>query len=229
MNQPSRRGGNGSVLSFCLLSLLAGLAPRARAADDGGQDLRPSYDRDDDVPTGARRAAEWEPSREGAGGEPWHFGAAFGVAFFSGDSAVDGDAGFLAELRASRDLTEYIYFVGSYALAFARTDVIDPLNGSSDRDTAVLHVPTVGIGFRAEVTPEIRLFVEPKIGALFGGDADAAPVGGATAGIDIELDPGIAIRVGFTGLLTDTSIETSAGDADLTGIWSIGIGLVFEF
>lgn len=119
--------------------------------------------------------------------------------------------------------------MGSYALAFARTDVTDPLDGSSDRDTAVLNVPTVGIGLRAEVSPEIRLFVEPKLGALFGGDADAAPVGGASAGIDIALDPGIAIRVGFTGLLTDTSIETSAGDADLTGIWSVGIGLVFEF
>lgn len=213
MNQRSRNALLGQVLSFGVLSFLTGV--EARAADD--------------IPTGARRAAEWEPSREGATGEPWQFGAAFGVAFFSGDNAVDGDTGFVAEVRASKDLNEDIYFVGSYTLAFARTDVTNPLDGSSNRDTAVLHVPTVGVGFRAELTPEIRLFVEPKIGALFGPDADAAPAGGATAGVDIELDPGIAIRLGFTGLLTDTSLQTAAGDVDLTGIWSAGIGLVFEF
>jgi hypothetical protein len=215
------------LISVCVLSAL--LFPTAAAADRGAVGLQRVRDDDDErVPTGARRAAEWEPSREGVAGRPWEFSVSAGLAFFSGDDAFDDQPGFAIDLRAAHDLTGDFYVVGSYLLAFARTDVIDELDGSNDRDTKVLHVPTVGVGFRAEVTPEIQLFVEPKLGAVITSD-DVGPAGGASAGVDFEVDPGIAVRVGFTGLLTDSRVDTSAGDADLNGIWSVGVGLVFEF
>jgi hypothetical protein len=202
-------------------------AVAARAAGDGEIGLQTVRD-DDRVPTGARRAAEWDPSPEGVAGAPWEFSVSAGLAFFSGDDAFDDQPGFAAELRASHDLTGDFYVVGSYLLGFARTEVTDEDDGSLDRDTHVLNVPTVGVGFRAELTPQIDLFVEPKLGAVITGD-DVGPAGGASAGIDIGLDAGICVRLGLTGLLTRTTVDTSAGDADLNGIWSVGVGLVFEF
>jgi hypothetical protein len=209
----------------CPLLVLALLV--AGAASARGQDV---YDRDDDyVPTGARRAANWHPTRQGIVGEPWQFSGTVGVAYFSGDRAVRDNAGFTAEARLSHDLAENFYLVGSYLLGFARTEVTDPDTGSADRDTVVLNVPTIGLGFRGEVTPEIHLFVEPRLGLLFGPDADTAPAGGASAGVDIQLQPGLDVRVAFTGLATDSELDTSAGDKHLSGIWSVGVGLAFEF
>lgn len=188
------------------------------------------YERNDRVPTGARRAREWRPTREGLSADAWHFSAGAGLAFFSGDDAVSDDPGFAAELKVSRDLSGDLYVVGSYLLGFAESEFTDPVDGTEESDSHVLHVPTIGLGVRFEATPEIRFFLEPKLGALFGSDADAAPVGGATAGVDIELDPGIAVRVAFTGLATDTELEIDdEEEADLNGIWSLAVGLVFEF
>jgi hypothetical protein len=207
--------------AFLLVAVLFSSAGVSRAQD--------MYDREDDVPTGARRAANWHPTPEGVAGEPWQVSGSVGVGYFTGDRAVRDNAGFTAELRVSHDLADSFYIVGSYLLGFARTEVTDPDDGSTDRDTAVLNVPTIGLGFRGEVTPGIHLFIEPRLGLLFGGDADTAPAGGAAAGVDIQLNPGIDVRVAFTGLLTDSDIDTSAGDAHLSGIWSVGVGLVFEF
>lgn len=228
------------VVPLCALTALLACVPQARAQDDETElrvrlepDDRAARDeqaaRNDRVPTGARRAREWRPTPEGASADAWHFSAGAGLAFFSGDDAVSDDPGFSVEVKASRDLTADLYVVGSYFVGFADSEFTDPFDGTEESDSHVLHVPTIGIGVRFEATPEIRFFLEPKLGALLSSDADAAPVGGATAGVDIELDPGLAVRVSFTGLVTDTELQTDAGDADLDGIWSVGVGLVFEF
>ena len=234
------------VVPLCALTALLAPVPQARAQDDDETELRVRLepedrntrgtldDRDarnrDRVPTGARRAREWRPTPGGASADAWHFSAGAGLAFFSGDDAVSDDPGFALELKASRDLTADLYVVGSYLLGFAESEFTDPVDGTEESDSHLLHVPTIGLGVRLEATPEIGFFLEPKIGALFSSDADAAPVGGATVGTDIELDPGIAVRVSFTGLVTDTELEVDDdAEADLNGIWSVGVGLVFEF
>jgi hypothetical protein len=190
----------------------------------------PALAQDEDrVPTAARRAAEWHPSPEGSNSDAWFFSGAVGVGWFSGDRAVNGQPGFTAELRAAREISSNFYVVGSYLLAIPRTEVSDPLTGTTETGNHALHVPTIGLGYRAEVTPEVHLYIEPRIGGVFGGDVDAAPAGGASAGVQIDIRPGMAVDVRFTGLLTDTKIDTRAGDVDLSGIWSIGLGLTFEF
>ena len=224
----NRIAGPRRLLPLCVLFLLLN-APTVPAAETGGMDLASAQGPDADrVPTGARRAAEWRPSHEGVVGAPWHFSATAGLAFFAGDDAIDDRPGFGAELSVSRDLASEFYVAGAYLLGFARTEVEDPLGGSADSDTEVLHALTLGVGFRGELSPEVSLFVEPKIGAVIGGD-DAGPAGGASAGLDIELQPGLAVRVNFTGLFTDTDVETPAGDANLNGVFTAGVGLVFEF
>jgi hypothetical protein len=188
-----------------------------------------AYERDpDDVPTGARRAAEWKPTREGLVGTPWNISGNVGVAFYSGDDAID-DAGFSAELRLTREVASDFYAVGSYFVGFMATDVTDPDTGRGDRDTHVLNVPTLGLGFRGEVTPEIHLYIEPRIGVLFGNGMDTAPAGGFGAGVDFQIQPGFDVHVAFTGLATDTDFSTRAGDAHLSAIWAVGVGLAWEF
>ena len=188
-----------------------------------------AYERDpDEVPTGARRAAEWKPTREGLVGTPWTISGNAGVAFYSGDDAID-NAGFSAEVRLTREVASDFYAVGSYFLGFIATDVTDPDTGRGDRDTHVLNVPTFGIGFRGEISPEIHLFIEPRIGVLFGNGMDTAPAGGLGAGVDIQIQPGFDVHVAFTGLATDTDFSTRTGDAHLSAIWAVGVGLAWEF
>jgi hypothetical protein len=190
----------------------------------------PALAQDEDrVPTGARRAAEWHPSPEGSDSDAWFFSGSAGIAWFTGSNAVDGQPGFAAELRAAREISGDFYVVGSYLLAVPRTEVIDPLSGSIDRESHGLHIASIGLGYRAEITPEIHLFVEPRIGGVFGTDVDAAPIGGASAGVEIDVRPGLAVNVRFTGLFTDTQVDTRIGNVDLNGIWSVGVGLTFEF
>jgi hypothetical protein len=207
------------TLLLAVTTLLAS-APTARAQ---------TYVDEDNVPTGARRAAEWKPSPEGLNSDAWYFSASAGFCWFNGDDGVDGDAGFSLEARVARELSSDFYAVGSYLLAFAPTDVVDPTDGSDHTDTSVLNIPTIGIGYRWVIKPEIHLFIEPRLGAVFGGDVDIAPVGGAAAGVQIQLDPGIWVHATFTGLLTDATIETRHVDTDLDAIWSVGVGLTFEF
>jgi hypothetical protein len=202
---------------LALLALLA-TAPRARAQ---------TSDDPDRVPTGARRAAEWRPSPAGSDPDSWFVSGTAGIGWFTGDDGIDGDPGFTLELRGAREITGDFYVVGSYLLAFAKTEV--SLEGTSDRDTHVLHVPTIGLGYRAELSPEVHLFVEPRLGVLFGSDADAAPVGGAAAGVELEVRPGLLVNVRLTGLFTDASLDTAGLDQDLNGIFSVGVGLTWEF
>lgn len=219
---------NYGVIALALTTLYAtALSVRAQPGRDEDAGFDGPGRRSERVPTAARRAAEWRGSSDPSAGAAWHFSAGAGVAFFTGDDAVDGDPGFSAELRLAREMTGDFYVVGSYLVATAETESPDP-DGATDRDDYFLHVPTIGIGLRVEATPSIHLFVEPKVGAVFG-DVDAAPVGGATAGADFEIQSGLSLRVGITGLFTDAALDTPAGDVDLSGIFSVGVGLVFEF
>ena len=47
--------------------------------------------------------------------------------------------------------------------------------------------------------------------------------------VDIQLDPGILVRANFTALAVGAGVDTDAGDAELNALYSVGIGLVFEF
>jgi len=215
-----------ALFAACVLWAIVLPTAAAPAGEGGEMGFQTVREEGEDVPTGARRAAEWEPSREGLVGEPWDFAVLAGFTFISGDDAFD-DAGFAAELKLSRDLASDFYVAGSYLLAFVSTDVTDP-DGSAVDETHTLHVPTLGVGYRAELSPEIHLFIEPKLGALITGD-DVGPVGGFSTGVDIQVDPGILVRANFTALAVDAGVDTDAGDADLNALYSVGIGLVFEF
>ena len=125
-----------------VIVMLLAFGSTSFAQEGGGEDR---------VPTGAVRAAEWKPSHEGLVGQPWDFAVLAGFAFFSADDAFD-EAGFAAELKLSHDLASDFYVAGSYLLAFVSTDVVDPGDGSSVDETHTLHVPTVGVGYRAELS-----------------------------------------------------------------------------
>ena len=231
MTNPKRLRKLACLLCALLLCPLSTVAQPADAEDDeleeAGIDRRAA--RDDRVPTAARRAREWEPSPDASGGPEWFGSASIGAVFFSGDDEIENGPGFGAELKIGRELASDFYVVGSYLFAVAETEVFDPADDTFDDDSHMLHVPTIGVGFRAEFTPEVHAFLEPRIGALLGNDVDVGPAVGGSAGVEIRLDPGIAVRLSFTGLFTDSSIDTAAGDADLNAIWSVGVGLAFEF
>jgi hypothetical protein len=204
------------------LVMLCGFA----VASAGAQESRID-DETDEVPTAARRASEWRGSTSDAVSGP-SFTAGVGIVWFSADDGVETDPGFNLNLRLTHDLAGDFYVVGSYTLASVETQFDSPLAGSSDTDDHLLHVPTLGIGVRFDATPEISLFLEPKIGAIFGDDTDAGPVGGASTGVDIQIQPGMSVRFTFTGLVTDATIETNAGDADLDAMWAVSVGIGFE-
>jgi hypothetical protein len=184
---------------------------------------------EENVPTAARRAAEWHPSKEGLATRPWFASASAGVAWFDGDKGIDNQTGFSAEFLVGRELTSDWYVVGSYLLAIPKTEVTDPRSGDTVDETHALHIPTIGVGYRLEVSPEIHLFIEPRIGAVFGSDADLGPVAGGSTGVEFNIQPGMAIDVRFTGLFANTKLDTRAGEVDLSGIWSVGVGMRFEF
>ena len=224
MSQTSRWPWSGCWVHIVTLAALSAAAPASLAQPNDGTEVGVS----DDVPTGARRAAEWKPSPEGLSGPPWLVSASAGFLVLGGDDPVDEEGGFAFELRASRSLTGGFYFAGSYLLGVVETDVVDPDDGSEEDETHFLHVPTLGVGWRAELSPEISLFIEPKIGALITSD-DIGVVGGGTVGFGFQVDPGWGVRIGLTALAANASLDTEAGDADISGLFSVGIGLVFEF
>jgi hypothetical protein len=78
------------------------------------------------------------------------------------------------------------------------------------------------------VTPEVRLFVEPRVGVLFG-DADTGPVGGVAGGLELAVTEGIGLRFEALGLVTDSTLDTAFGDADVDSLAAFTMGIVFEF
>jgi hypothetical protein len=221
MSNPFTRHGT-TIAAALAAALFASTASAQPGTDDVAADDR-------EMPTAARRAHEWSPDPDATGGPAWFASASPTIVFFSGDDAVDTDAGFGAQFRVGRRLAGNSYVVGSYLVAFAEAEAADPFDDSSDEEDFVLHIPTIGVGVRADVSPEVYVFIEPCIGGVFGSDVDAGAAVGASTGVEIELQPGFAVRVSFSGMFTDSSFDTSAGDADLDAVWSVGVGLAFQF
>jgi hypothetical protein len=158
---------------------------------------------------------------------PWEVSASAGAAWVGGDDLA-GSLDMAAQLRLAKYLSDHVYLSGSYLFALTETE-FEPLGGGPEEtDDHDLHVATVGVGFRFEVTPDVRLFVEPRIGVLFG-DADTAPAGGVAGGLELEVTEGIALRFEALGLVTDSSIDTDAGEADIDSVAAFTMGVVFEF
>ena len=215
---------------FTLAILLAGVAfdggvlgqEDAGAGDAGTTSSRDwSYPpRGPDRGRGDRPGGQWWESG------PWHASAGVGAGWFGGDDLSDS-AAFAAQLRVGCDLSDEAYFVGSYLFASPETD-----GGAGDAadESHDLHVLTLGVGLRADVTDGVRLFVEPRAGALFGSGVDAAPVGALTGGVDFFVAEGISIRLELTGLITDAEIDTGdAGSANLDSGVIGSFGISFEF
>ena len=208
-------------------ALGAALFASTALAQRGPDDAAAADERE--IPTAARRAHEWSPDPDATGGPPWFASASPLIVFFSGDDEVDTDPGFGAQFRVGRELVSNFYVVGSYLVAVAEAEAADEFGDSSDEEDFVLHIPTIGVGVRAGFTPEIYGFIEPSIGGVFGSDVDAGVVVGASTGVEIQLQPGFAVRVSFSGMFTDSSFDTDAGDVDLDAVWSVGVGLAFQF
>ena len=173
-----------------------------------------------------REAGSRDPGRSWWNEGPWHASIAAGPAWFGGDNISDS-VGFVAEVKLARDLTDEVYALASYDLLTAKTEP-DPDSFGSD-ESHVLHTLALGVGFRFEVTPEVELFLEPRAGILFGGDADAAPAGLLSGGIEVSVTEGIAIRFALTGLLTDSTLSTSGPDGELESGVMGTLGISFEF
>lgn len=212
----------------CWLSVLvvAVVPAVARAAFEDPSD-RPAGYREDDVPTAARRAARWHPAPGSSDAGAWFASASVGPAWFSGDR-IDEGPDFFAQFRFGRELTREVYLVGSYGIGFVTTDVRTP-DGSRDEETHDLHAVTGGFGVRLELAPEFEVFVEPRVGMVFGSDAHLGPAGGGTAGLSLQAAEGLYLRLELTGLVADTSLDTRGRNADLDALWSVGLGLQFEF
>jgi hypothetical protein len=158
----------------------------------------------------------------------WYASVSAGPAWFNGDGLSDS-ADFAAEGRLAHDLTDEVYLVGAYTFALTETEGDDGLGGSTDEDTVDLHIFSFGVGFRLEATPEVHFFIEPRAGVLFGSDADAAPVGLLSGGVELAVTEGIAVRFAVTGLITDSDINTEGPDANLDSGVMGTLGIAFEF
>lgn len=180
----------------------------------------------DDVPTAFRRAAAWHPG-PAADVHPWFFTVTGGPAWFGGDDLASTPGGAV-QLSLAKSFTEHVYLVGSYWFGMMETET--PVEGGGkDERWHDLHALTGGFGVRFDVSRDFSLFAEPRIGVIVGSDADVGPVGGVTAGLAYEIDTGITLRVEFTGLVTDTSLDTRGRDANLETIGQVAVGLQFEF
>jgi hypothetical protein len=167
-----------------------------------------------------------DPNRPGWDPYSWYASVSAGPAWFGGDR-MSNSAGFAAEGRVAHDLTDEVYVLGAYTFALAETRVREEL--VADHDTHDLHVFSAGVGFRFDASPEVQFFLEPRVGVLFGGDADAAPVGILSGGVELSVTEGIAVRFAVTGLVTDSDINTSGFDANLNSGVIGTLGIAFEF
>ncbi|HZN65446.1 MAG TPA: hypothetical protein VFB66_09095 [Tepidisphaeraceae bacterium] len=204
-------------LAPVLLVIAMTSAAFAQAGDDEpGEPLRrtttDTFDRPPDI-----RANEW----------PWEISASAGAAWV-GDEDVDGSLNFAGQLRLGKYVGNNVSVVGSYLFALAETEIEPPGGGPVESSDHNLHVGMIGVCMRLDLTPEMRLFIEPRIGVIFG-DADTGPAGGAAGGLELEVTDNIFLRFEALGLLADSTIDTDAGDADVDGIAAFTLGIVFEF
>jgi hypothetical protein len=216
-----------------LVLIVVGAAP-ARAggyltqddAADGG--ARTTADRAWTYDTrGPNQSAAEKPGTQWWETGPWFMVVSAGPAWFDGDDMANSVT-FAGQVRVGRELSRSAYLFGSYLFALPETHITGP-GGNSDFDSHDLHAVTFGGGVQAVLSPEFRLYLEPHLGVLFGSDIDAAPVGALTGGFALYATDYVAMRFEVTGLVTDATIDTSAGDAEIdTGV-IVSFGVLFEF
>ena len=225
---PSRAAALVYAACACLLIAAAPVVTRA-------QETRPddatTSDRDWAYPTRGptrEQARSADPNRPLWQEGPWFGSVAAGLVWFDGDN-LSGSADFAADLRLGFDLSNEASLVASYTFALAETEVPSSGGGSVDEETHDIHILALGVDLQADVTHELRLFIEPRVGVLFGSDADVAPVGMLSGGVALTVVEGTTLRLAVTGLVTDSDINTSGEDANLdTGVMAT-LGLAFEF
>jgi hypothetical protein len=224
----ARRAHFRLALPLIAATLIASLAPAAR-----GQDTKP----DSDATTSQR---DWAYSSRGpARGQSdpnkswwdtgyWYGSVSAGPAWFGGSEMSDS-VDFSIEGRIARDLSDDVYLVGSYTFALAETKPADVPGASSEEEKHDLHMLAVGFGLRLEPAPDLQFFLEPRVGLLVGSDADAAPVGILSAGVELSVTEGIAVRFAVTGFVTDSDIERDGPDANLDSGVMGTLGISFAF
>ena len=223
----SDTSSRGLVAAFALLVTVIGQAP---ARGQEGETVTP--DGDSRTTAGRQWSYDTRGPRHATGPgqsvvRPWYFTASAGVGWFGGDDISD-TPGFAGQLRLARDLSDEAYLVGSYLFALPETEVTTP-GGGTDEDRHDLHAFTFGAGLRGDVTREAQLFIEPRVGVLFGSDIDAAFAFTLSGGVDFFVTEGVAVRFEVTGLLTDADIDTSGPTANLESGFIANFGVSFEF
>jgi hypothetical protein len=199
------------VVAACLLCPVAFAQPDG---DDGGLAPPPRRTTTDtfDRPAGAT-ANDW----------PWEASVSLGAAWF-GELATSNSPGLAAQLRVAKNISDEAYVSANYLFALAEAETDTP-NGQQDHD---VHIATIGIGLRADVTNELAFFAEPRIGAIFG-DVEAGVAAGLAAGLELEVTEGILLRFEALGMGLDSSIDTGSGNSDLELVLAFTMGVVFEF
>lgn len=226
------RGRLGVASMFVLIALGAVPARAAELAvqDDGAADggSRTTADRAWTYDTrGPSQSGAVKPGTQWWETGPWFVIVSAGPAWFDGDD-LDNSVSFAAQVRVARELSRNAYIVGGYLFALPETDVTNA-SGASNHDRHDLHAVTIGAGMQGDVSPDFRLYVEPHIGVLFGSDIDAAAVGSVTAGVAFFATDQLAMRFEITGLVTDATIDTNAGDARIKAGIVGSFGISFEF
>ena len=214
---------------FLAAAFLASSGPSSAVAQ-GADDGKTTAERDWAYPTkGPTREQARTPGPEAPWWQqgPWYAGVEAGIGWFDGDGLTNAPD-FVAEGRIACDLADEFYLLGSYTFALAETEV-ETLAGDSEQEKHDIHVLAFGMGARFLASPEMQLFVEPRVGVLFGSDADVAPAGMLSAGIDLFATEGLAVRFAVTGMVTDSDINTDGEDANLRSGVMGTLGIVFEF
>jgi hypothetical protein len=166
-----------------------------------------------------------DSSRPGWDPYPWHWSVAAGPAWFNGDNLADSPA-FAVEARVAKDLTDEVYVVGSYNFAYVESNL--GANSFLSSEWHDVNALAFGVGFRFDLSQKVQFFVEPRAGVMFGSDADAAPVGMLSAGLEAAVAEGIAVRFTITGLVTDSDINRRGSDAKNDSAIMGTFGVAFE-
>jgi len=221
--QVGRRLSSGLLVATVVMVVSA--AARAQDPDASPTTADRNWQYPSHGPTRSEAKAA-DPNRSTWDLYPWHASITGGPAWFGGEN-LSGSPAFVAEGRLAKDLTDEAYIVAAYDFVLVESESEN--SGSSDTHWHDLDIFTLGAGFRLPLSPEVHFFFEPRGGVLFGSDADVAPVGMLSAGLEAIAAEGITVRFAITGLATGTDISRNGTDARVeSGI--IGtFGIAFEF
>ena len=219
--------GSSAVMAALFIASCGAFTARAQDPNDdaGSTTAQRDWSYSSRGPTRSEARAS-DPNRSAWDQGSWYASISAGPAWFGGDN-MSNSTGFALEGRVARDLTDEVYLLASYTFALAESKPgPDSFGGDEHHD---LHAFAFGVGFRFEVTPEVQFFVEPRAGVLFGSDADAAPVGMLSGGVEVSVTEGIAVRFTITGLVTDSTISRRGTDANVDSGVMGTFGVSFEF